>query len=167
MIRGLVIALCASLFACLWLYFSLDNEREAHNATRADNVRLMAAFASHERAIARLHGDLAQQARLIAERDANVATFNSSALDAAIIIEGAANDSPMCNIDVALPDTLSRPLLLLHAKASGRDGYSGNPCAAPLPPVSAQAPAGAAANNDAAQPCAVDGKAAPLGKRND
>lgn len=164
MTRTLSVALCVSLLACAWLYSSLDNEREAHNVTRGDNARLLASIASHEHTIRDLRGDIAEQATLLAERDASIATFNEAALDAAIAIQGASNDIPDCNIDAVLPDSLSQPLRLLYTQAAGRDGYAGRAGAASLPPVSAQATAGASAGNDPAQSRTVDGKASAVGE---
>ena len=164
MTRALSVALCVSLLACAWLYSSLGDEREAHNVTRGDNARLLVSIASHEKTIRDLRGDIAEQATLLAERDASIATFNEAALDAAIAIQGAANDSPECNIDAVLPDALSQPLRLLYTQAAGRDGYAGRSGAASLPPVPAQAAAGASAGNDPAQSRTVDGKASAVGK---
>lgn len=164
MTRALSVALCVSFLACAWLYSSLGEEREAHNETRGDNARLLASIASHERTIRDLRGEMAEQAILLAERDASIATFNEAALEAAIAIQGAANDSPECNIDAALPDSLSQPLRLLYAQAAGRDGYAGRSGAASLFPVPAQAAAGASAGNDPAQSRTVDGKASAVGK---
>lgn len=164
MTKVLSISLALALLACAWLFSSLDDEREAHNVTRTDNTRLMVAVASHEEAIRILKGAIAEQAQLLAERDASIATFNEAALDAAIAIQGASNDSPDCNIDTVLPDSLSQPLRLLYTKASGRDGYTGRGGAASISPISAQAPAGASAGNDPTQSRSVDGKAPTLGE---
>ena len=162
--RALVVALCVASLACAWMHSSLNNEREAHNVTRADNARLLVAIASHESTIAVLRGELTEQATLLAERDASISQFNVAALDAAIAIQGAANDSTDCNIDAVLPDSLSQPLRLLYTQAAGRDGYAGRAGAASLPPVPAQATAGASAGNDTAQSRTVDGKAPALGE---
>lgn len=164
MTRALSAALCIALLACAWLYSSLDNEREAHSVTRGDNTRLLVSIASHEQTIRGLRGEMAEQATLLAERDASIATFNEAALEAAIVIQGAANDSPECNIDAVLPDSLSQPLRLLYTQAAGRAGYAGRAGAASLSPVPAQATAGASAGNDPAQSRAVDGKASAVGK---
>ena len=162
--KYVIAGLCVSLLACAWLYSSLGDEREAHNVTRADNARLLVAIASQEKAIADLRGELTDQATLLAERDASIATFNEAALEAAIAIQGAINDSPECNIDAVMPDSLSQPLRLLYTKAAGRNGYSGRSGAASLPPIPAQATAGASAGNDPAQSRTVDGKAPAVGK---
>ena len=160
---ALTTALCVSLLACTWLYSSLNEEREAHNVTRGDNARLLVAIASHEKSIADLRDELTQQADLLAERDARIATFNEAAHEAAITIQGATN-GPDCNIDAVLPDALSKPLRLLYTQAAGRDGYSGRSGTPSIPPVSAQAVAGASAGDDPAQPRAMDGKALAVGK---
>lgn len=162
--KALSFALCASLLACAWLYSSLNSEREAHNVTRGDNARLLVAVASHEKTISGLQGEVKEQATLLAERDASIATFNAAALDAAIAIQGATNDSPECNIDAVLPDSVSRPLRLLYTQAASRDGYATRSGASSLPAVSAQAPAGASAGNDPAQPRTVDSQATALGQ---
>lgn len=164
MTRALSVALCVSLLACAWLYSSLGDEREAHNVTRGDNARLLASIASHEQAIRDLRGEIAEQATLLAERDARIATFNEAALDAAIAIQGASNDSPDCNIDAVLPDSLSQPLRMLYTQAAGRDGYATRPGASSFAPVPAQTTAGASAGNDPAQSRTVDGKASAVGK---
>ena len=164
MTRALAFGLCAVLLACAWLYSSLDDERAAHATTREDNARLLASVAAHESTISDLRGELKTQGELLAKRDASIAKFNEAALDAAIAIEGASNDSPACNIDVALPDSLSRPLRLLHSQAAGRDGSAARAGVAPGPVVPAKADAGTAGKNDSAKSRAVDGQADALGK---
>lgn len=164
MTRALALALCAALLACAWLYYSLDGERTAHATTREDNARLLASVAAHKKTISGLRGELKTQSELLAKRDASIAKFNEAALDAAIAIQGASNDSPECNIDAALPASLSQPLRLLHSQAAGSDHSAARAGIASGLAVPAKADTGATGGNDTAQPGTMDSQAHAVGK---
>lgn len=164
LIAGLSLALLIAAGLAVWQRSSFNDEREAHNVTRADNARLLSAAAMKDATIIFLRQDLKNQGVLLAERDARIAQFNEVACEAAIAIQGAANDSPDCDIDAPLPDALVRPLRVLYSQAAGRGRDSGGESAPSGPPVSGQAHARPAQGSDGPQSLAVDGPAHAVGQ---
>jgi hypothetical protein len=166
MTRPLLIALVVALAACAGLGLWLRAERAEHRATQAEMTRLHDALAAKDAALTEVRRDYDLQQSVLARRDRQLYDLNAALADTAAAIEGATNEASDCNLDAPLPQSLVRPLRLLHSKAGARAGPAGDkagPAAVPVPAPPDAADAGRSADN--AQAGAVGGPSGGLGRK--